>query len=280
MMHSPILSVVIITWNDATKLERCLRSLQDCKEEIDHEIIVVDNGSTDHTLSMLQEFPSVKVIENKRNLGMAPARNIGISYARGTYLLFLDSDAEVHRGCLTNAVRSLAADPAVWVGGCKTYRSDGTLEYSAKRFYTLTTLLFRRTFLGKWFPDAACLRHHLNQDKEHVANFKTDWVAGAALIVKREAIERLDGFDERFTYYFDDYDLCYRTWNMGGEVIYIADSPVIHHLGLRSRKSMLAALRHLRSGIYFYLKTLGVLPARRTSPLGAMVGSFQHFRQS
>jgi GT2 family glycosyltransferase len=263
MTESRLLSVIIITWNDADRLERCLRSIQHCKEEIDHEVIVVDDRSTDRTLAMLKAFPFVKVVENKRNLGMAPARNAGIRHANGEYLLFLDSDTEVSPGCFANAVKSLAADPASWVGGCKTFRSDGSLEYSAKNFYTLGTVLFRRTFLGKWFPDAVCLRNHLNQHKDHSINFVTDWVAGAALITKRDAMEKLGCFDEHFTYYFDDYDLCYRAWQMDGKVVYIADSIVIHHLSLRSRKSMLSALRHLRSGIYFYLKTRGLFPSSK-----------------
>jgi GT2 family glycosyltransferase len=257
MNGSLALSVIIITWNDAERLERCLRSIEQCREEIDHEVIVVDDGSTDRTLVMLKAFPFVKVVKNKRNLGMAPARNAGIRHAIGEYLLFLDSDTEVSPGCFANAVSALAADPISWVGGCKTFRSDGSLEYSAKSFYALRTLLFRRTVLGKWFPHAGCLRNHLNQHKDHAKNFVTDWVAGAALIVKREAIEELGYFDERFTYYFDDYDLCYRTCQKGRNVIYIADSHVVHHLSLRSHRFSLSALRHLRSGIYFYLKTRG-----------------------
>ena len=258
MMHSPKLSIIIITWNDAGRLERCLESIMYCKDEINYEVIVIDNGSNDHTLTMLERFHAVKVIENGRNLGMAPARNVGIKYAKGSYLFFLDSDTEIYSGCLTNAVNTLDSNRDAWIGGCKTYRADGTLEHNAKSFYTLQTILYRRTLLGKVFPNASCLRKHLNKDKEHTKNFDTDWVAGAALIVRREAIERLGGFDERFTHYFDDYDLCYRAWKMGGRVIYIADSPIVHYLSLRSHKSVLAALRHLRSGIYFYLKTLGL----------------------
>jgi N-acetylglucosaminyl-diphospho-decaprenol L-rhamnosyltransferase len=258
MTHSPKLSIIIITWNDADRLERCLKSIMHCKDEIDHETIVVDNGSNDHTLEMLERFNSVKVIKNQRNLGMAPARNIGIKNAKGSYLFFLDSDTEIYCGCLMNAVKALESNRDAWIGGCKTYRADGTLEYNAKSFYTLQAILYRRTFLGKVFPNSPCLHKHLNQDKDYTKNFDTDWVAGAALIVRREAIEKLGGFDERFTHYFDDYDLCYRAWKMGGRVIYIADSPIVHYLSLRSHKSILAALRHLRSGIYFYLKTLGL----------------------
>lgn len=256
MTSTPLLSVIIITWNDAERLERCLRSIQNCRSEIASEVIVVDDGSTDRTLEMLTDFPFVKAIKNQRNLGMAPARNVGIKNAQGDYLLFLDSDTEVRPGCFVNAVRALRADPSCWIGGCKTFRSDGTLEYSAKNFYTLKTLLLRRSFLGKWFPHAACLRSHLNQDKDHSVNFSTDWVVGAALIVKREAIEKLGCFDERFRYYFDDYDLCYRTWQMGKKVIYLADSSVVHYISARSQKSLISALRHLRSGAYFFWKTL------------------------
>jgi GT2 family glycosyltransferase len=263
MSASPVLSVIIITWNDADRLERCLRSIQRCKEEIDHEVIVVDDGSTDRTRAMLETFPSVKVVENKRNLGMAPARNAGIKHAGGDYLLFLDSDTEVRPGCFANAVKALAADPEIWVGGCKTFRPDGSLEYNAKSFYTLRALILRRTVLGKWFPNAACLRNHLNRHKDHSKNFVTEWAAGAALIVKRDAIEKLGYFDERFTYYFDDYDLCYRAWKMDRKVIYIADSMVVHHLSMRSRKSLRSALRHLRSAIYFYLKTRRLYPSSK-----------------
>lgn len=270
MTASPALSVVIITWNDAERLERCLRSIEHCQDEIDHEVIVVDDGSTDRTRAMLKAFPSIRVVENERNLGMAPARNAGIAHARGEYLLFLDSDTEVRPGCFAAAVKALAADPEVWVGGCKTFRSDGSLEHNAKNFYTLTAILLKRTVLGKWFPRAVTLRNHLNQDKDHGKNFATGWVAGAALIVKRDAIEKLGCFDARFTYYFDDYDLCYRTWRMGGKVIYIADSMVVHHMSMRTWRSLRAASRHLKSAIYFVLKTRG--QSRRLGRQAAQAG--------
>lgn len=262
MTLSPVLSVIIVTYNDAERLERCLKSIQSCKDEIDHEVIVVDNGSTDRTPALLQSFPSLRVTRVAFNLGIATARNIGIDHSRGNYLLFLDSDTEVRPDCFANAVKALASDPGCWIGGCRTFRSDGSLEYSARSFYTPAALLFRRTALGKWFPNAACLRNHLNHDKDHIRNFVTDWVAGAALIVKREAIEELGYFDEWFAQYLDDYDLCYRTWKRGRTVLYIANSQVIHHMSLRSQKALLPALKHLRSGLYFYLKTWGVLDAR------------------
>lgn len=268
MKPSRLLSVIIITWNDADRLARCLRSLTHCRNEVDCEVIVVDDGSTDHTFEVLRNFPFARVVKNRRNLGMAPARNAAIRHASGKYLLFLDSDTEVTPGCFAAAVKALEADPACWIGGCKTFRSDGTLEHNAKRFYTLPTILLRRTVLGKWLPDALCLRRHLNQDRDHGDNFETDWVAGAALIVKRAALDQLGCFDARFRYYFDDYDLCYRARQQGGKVVYIPDSKVVHHLSVRSRKSIHAALRHLRSGIYFYLKTRGFVARLRSGDRG------------
>jgi len=201
-----------------------------------------------------KEFPQVRLISSEK-FGIALMRNEGIKKARGKYFLMLDSDTEVLEGAFDELVKFMDAHSDV--GGCggKTLRPDGSLEYSARRFYALSVILLRRTFLGKLFPNNKSEYYHLMKDKDHDKAFDIDWMAGAFYLMRREAVEQIGLFDDKFYFGFEDVDWCYRAKKQNWRICYVPNAKIVHHVQRKSAKGLNRfALAHLISGIRFYFK--------------------------
>lgn len=250
------LSVVIITWNQANKLEKCLASIFSQKIKCKYEVIVVNNNSQDRTNEVIQKYKNkIRVINNSENRGVAPARNQGIKISEGRFIMMLDDDTEVLADCFDNIVKFMNSREDAWCAGTKQLKPNGSLEYNARKFYTIPSILFRRTFLGKLFPNSKFVKNHLYLDWDHNSNREVDWVAGASFIMRREAIEKIGIFDENYFFGFEDVDWCYRVKLAGRKTYYIHDAVIIHYVQGSSRKLFSKkALNHLKSAIRFWLK--------------------------
>lgn len=252
------LSVVIITWNQADKLSKCLNSILFQKINCRYEIILVDNNSCDKTYKVVERYEKdIVVVRNSQNKGVAPARNQGILASKGRYIMMLDDDTEVLPGCFDNIVCFMDLHKDVWCAGTKQLKPDGSLEYNARRFYTIPSILFRRTFLKFLFPNSSFLRNHFYLDWDHNSNKAVDWVAGASFVMRREAIDKIGLFDENYFFGFEDVDWCYRVKLAGKKTYYLADAAVIHHVQGSSRRLLSKkAFNHLKSAIRFVFKFL------------------------
>ena len=256
------LSIIIVGYNSSEPLTECFRSLEACPDRVTREIILVDNASTDRTVEMVREaFPAVHVYANTANVGLSRAVNRGIRESRGRYVLVLNPDVEVAAGSLDALVGFMDATPTAGLAGSKLLNSDGTLQMSCRSFYTFWTLLLRRTVLGKIFRRSRSIRHHLMLDYDHATAREVDWVLGACMVVRREALADVGGMDERFFLYFEDVDWCYRMWRGGWTVWYVPDS-VMHHRHARdsARPGVNRLLiAHLISLLHFYEKWGGLI---------------------
>ena len=249
------LSIVIITWNQCKKLKRCLDSiLNSDNNREDIEIIIIDNNSTDNTLSMLKEYNSkISLLQNKKNKGVAPARNQGIKIAKGDYVMMLDDDTQVKPGCFSKIIEFMDTHQDCWCLGTKQLRPNGNIGNNVRTFYDLPTIIARRTFLGKFMKNK--IRHHLMLDWNHNSTREVDWIAGASFVMRTKAINKIGDFDEKYFYGFEDVDWCYRVKLAGGKVYYLHDAVIIHDLqATSSRLFSKKALDHLCSGIRFYMK--------------------------
>jgi GT2 family glycosyltransferase len=240
---APIVSIVIVSFNAHRDLERCLASLYAHPPAAAHEIVVVDNGSTDRSVETARRWPGVKVIDNRDNLGFARATNIGIRASHGANLLLLNSDTVVPAGAIDRLLDELDRDAGVAVVGPRLVDGSGRAELSFGRMIgPLNELRQQRVARGDV--------DRLTRERRY-----PDWVSGACLLVRRVEAEAAGLLDERFFMYTEDVDFCAAIRARGRRVLF-APEVEVQHLRGRSVAAAPAATQqaYRRSQIAFYQK--------------------------
>jgi N-acetylglucosaminyl-diphospho-decaprenol L-rhamnosyltransferase len=244
----PRLSIVIVSYNSAADLEECLRSLTDPSPRIDHEIVVVDNASSDGSPDYLRSrWPGIRLIEAGGNLGFAKANNLGIRQTFGELVLLLNPDTRVPREAIDRLAAALDANPGAAVAGPRIVNGRGTPELSFGRMISPLAEL-RQKLLAR----VPALVQRLTATSKSV-----DWVSGACLLIRRADLEAVGLLDERYFMYTEDVDLCAAVRARGRGVLFVADVQLVHLRG-QSVKSAPAAteMAYRRSQIAFYEKHL------------------------
>ncbi|MDW8184270.1 MAG: glycosyltransferase family 2 protein [Anaerolineae bacterium] len=231
---TPLVSVILVTYNTRDLLARCLESLPAALEGIPYEVWVVDNASTDDTIPWLRaQHPEVHVLANPTNRGFAAANNQAMAQARGRYFLLLNTDTLPQPGSLAALVDYLEHHPEVGIAGSSLLNPDGTPQGCAADFPTLGTELLLllgpigHRLLGSHFP--------FHPPAE--APRRVDWVSGACLLIRREVVEAIGGLDEGYFVYGEEVDWCWRAWQAGWEVAVVPQARVIH-LGSATARRM------------------------------------------
>ncbi len=244
------LSIVLVSYNDVRRLKACLASLRENPPAAEHEILVVDNASTDGTAETVRrEFPGVRVIANPQNAGFSAANNRGAAESRGRFLLFLNTDTLVPRGALTALVGRLASDPSIGGAGPAMVRGPGDYQVSFGNRVDFMAQIYQKFVLNPRWKRALRKR----RDERSVG-----WLSAACLLCRREAFDRAGGFDERFFIYFEDIDLCVRVRAAGWKLLYVPSVEVGHEGGATTSATpaLRAASRfeYRRSQLYYYQK--------------------------
>lgn len=250
------LAVVIVNYKSRDQVLECLASLAAGAGDLAVETVVVDNDSQDGTPEALARlWPGVRVLVNGANVGYARAVNQGLAATTAPFVMAMNPDCDVRPGALAALLGHLRAHPRTAVAGPKVLNSDGTLEYSARSFPDQLTFLFNRySLLTRIFPRNRFSRRYLLTDWDHASVREVDWVSGACMMVRREAIARVGGMDERFFMFNEDVDWCRRMKLAGWAVAYVPDAVVVHHIGA-SRSRVAARViyaRHLGMIHYFH----------------------------
>lgn len=226
-------SVVVVNFETDDLLAECLASLEKAEGDLTLEVIVVDNSASLARGGVPGRFPRVTFVESPGNVGFARASNAGLRRARGRHLLLLNPDTVVHEGAVGAMVRHLDTHPAVGAVGARLLEADGSLQYSCRRFPGYFTIFFGRyAVLTRLLPGNAASRDYLYLDWDHASVREVDWVSGACLMVRREAVERTGGFDEGYFLFVEDMDWCRRIRDAGWSVVYLPDAVVTHHIGV------------------------------------------------
>ena len=274
------LSIVIVSYNARSDLDACLASLHDAPPLTPHEIVVVDNASTDGSAGMVRDtWPRVTVIDAGGNLGFSRANNIGIRAGAGSLVLLLNSDTRVPRGAVDRLVEELRAHPDVAVVGPRLVDAAGRPELSYGSMITPVSESCRKA-VG-WLhrnsvpPVPAWVRWRVS--RPHYP----DWVSGACLLVWRADAEAAGLLDERFVLYAEDVDFCAAIRSRGRRVLFSPAAEIVHLRGRSVRHAPAAAERLYRlSHLAFYqkhhprwypwlrayLRIRGRLPARDPGP--------------
>jgi asparagine synthase (glutamine-hydrolysing) len=226
---APELSVVIVNWNTRDILRDCLASVVRHLAGIPHEILVVDNASSDGSPAMVaREFPQVRLVCNAENVGFARANNQAMRAARGACFLLLNSDTRLDDDSVAGLVRTLQAQPDVGLAHCRLVFADGALQHTTYRFPGIGLALLEDFGLYKLLPrrrrGEILLGGYWDQDQER----DVDWVAGAFMLLPRAVFERTGGFSEAYFMYGEDMEWCWRIRDAGWRIRYYPQASLTH----------------------------------------------------
>jgi N-acetylglucosaminyl-diphospho-decaprenol L-rhamnosyltransferase len=239
-----VVSIIIVSFNARADLERCLESLHAAPPATPHDIVVVDNASTDGSAAAARRWPHATVIEVGSNVGFARANNIGINASGGANLLLLNSDTIVPPAAIDRLLAELERQPDVAVAGPRLVDGSGRAELSFGRMIGPFNEFRQKRRAQSGAVDA------LTKERQY-----PDWVSGACLLVRRADAEAVGGLDERYFMYAEDVDFCAAIRARGRRILFFPDVEVVH-LGGRSAAAAPQATRaaYRRSQIAFYEK--------------------------
>lgn len=228
-----LLSIIIINYNTFTLTCKCIESILQYTQGVKYEIVLVDNASTECDADkFLELFPQVILIKSTENVGFAKGNNLGLQYAKGEYILLLNSDTELLENSIFKAINYFQKDKAIGVLSTALIYPDGTLQPVANRFpaisLELIELLRIQKFLPKSYREKALLGFFFPQNKTTEA----DWVWGAFFLTKRSIIEQFPNqkFPDDFFMYYEDVQWCYFIKKkLGYKIIYFPETSVLHY---------------------------------------------------
>ena len=227
------LSIVIVNYNSKLLLENCLVSIKKSIEEIETEIIIVENNSTDGSKEQLaSKFPGVKVILNDENLGFAKACNQGFKIASGEYILFLNPDTILSETNLTDCLSFFETHPDAGAVGVRMIDNQKKFLKESKRGTPTPSASFYKLFgLAAIFPKSKIFSKYYQGHLPETENNPVDVLSGAFMMVRKKLFEKLNGFDERFFMYGEDIDLSIRIMESGYKNYYLGTVSVMHLKG-------------------------------------------------
>jgi N-acetylglucosaminyl-diphospho-decaprenol L-rhamnosyltransferase len=254
------LGIVIVNYNSYVDCCECVESILQFDVVEAGAIVIVDNCSPDGSgRKLAAKLGNVKVVMSDRNGGFGAGINLGTANLDAEYYLILNPDTRFQENRLEVALELFAKEPKLGVLGLHLQYADGSHQDSARRFFSLLTILLRRSPLGRLKSMQGVLDEHLMKHYWVNEIFEADWVTGAAFIVRRAAFEAVGGMDEGFFLYMEDTDLCKRMWRSGWTVKAIASVSVTHFLQRESAKSVLGkANRSFLRSLVRYMFKFGV----------------------
>lgn len=232
----PDLSVVVVTHGGRELALRTLRSARAAAGAATIQWLVVDSGSGDDTAGAIaEEFADVRLFR-RANIGFAAANNVALPHARGRYVLLLNPDVEVEQGTLAELVEELDRRPHTGAASVIQRAPDGTLQASIRRFPSVGRQLGEALFAGRLVGECE------SDEDGYRAEREADWLVGAFLVVRREALEAVGPLDERFFLYSEETDWCLRLRRAGWDVRHLPQLEIVHHQGGYAQPELAAQL--------------------------------------
>lgn len=259
------ISIIIVNWNSAGYTFACVSSIRATLLDLQYEIVVVDNASSDNSVEVLKQMPDVQLIISPTNLGFAGANNLGYCKSSGNALLFLNPDTSVQASAISRMYSVLCSSPDLGIVGCKLLNSDLSVQTSCvQAFPTILNQLTDVEALKVRFPEVEMWGISA-LFQEQIGPVPVEAVSGACLMIQRYAFEKVNLFSTDYFMYCEDVDLCYKVVQAGLQVGYVPDATVIHYGGQSSRQAKESSFGDvmIREAIRRFLaKTRGALYAR------------------
>lgn len=268
------LSVIIVSYNVKYYVEQCLHAVLIACMNIDAEIIVVDNASSDNSINYLQpKFPGVIFIKNEINTGFAKANNKALYEAKGKYILYLNPDTILSENILVNCIYFLDQHNKAGAVGVKMIDGNGNFLPESKRaFPSLIASFFKLSGMASLFPHSSIFNKYASGNLKENAIHEVDVLSGAFFMSRKEILVSLNGFDEDFFMYGEDIDLSCRIQQAGYKNYYLGTEVIVHFKAESTKddkayvKDFYGAMKifiekHYKKTASFFLKTAVSLSA-------------------
>lgn len=263
-------SVIIVTWNSSAHIEACLQSIREQTTEIDYEVIVVDNASSDGTADVVSEqFDWVTLVRNAENVGFGRANNAGAEKATGDVLFFLNDDTQLTENSIRQMAEKLTSE--IGVLGCHLIFADGSHQDSVRRDPQVSDQFIILTKMHNFFP--TLIRRYLAQGTDYTKEQDVEQLMGACMMMSRETFNKEGGFDSRFFIWFEEVDLIKRIREREKRIVYTPATQIIHLKGesfgkVRSVKKQRMFQRSQRQYFMKHHGLLKTLPLVLAQPVG------------
>jgi GT2 family glycosyltransferase/glycosyltransferase involved in cell wall biosynthesis len=266
------LDVIYVNFNSSKCLIKSIESLYHDKGKNHLQIIVVDNSSKDNPSQLKNLFPDIKLILNRENIGFGAAINQALICSLSKYIILLNPDSLVTEGFLEASIDYMEKSDRIGIMGPMILDEDGGVQGSARSFPTILTSLFgRNSPITKIFPNNSITRANiLTNQSDGRTPIEVDWVSGACMVVQREAMQAVGGFDKRFFLYWEDTDLCKRIKDAGWKVVYFPAVKVIHSVGKSSNTRPIFANYQFHKSCYRLYEKYAKGPLSIFTPLAGI----------
>ena len=253
------LSVITVSHGHEKEIKKLLNSIKEREWKVTFEIILIDNLRPYRAARLANKiYPGIRIFKNSKPKGFAHNVNLGIKHSKGRFIFLLNPDIIVLDGLFDKVVEFMDSHPDVGIAGPQLLNLDGTRQASARKFPNLAVALFRAFGFDKIFQNFSLNKNYEQKDLIKLGSCTpVDWVSGAAMIIRRSAIEEIGFFDSKnFYLYFEDADVCYRMWKAGWKVVYIPGIKAIHEWKRLSARNPFSIYKyyHIVSGLKFFKK--------------------------
>jgi GT2 family glycosyltransferase len=256
-MQNKQISIIIVSYNVRPFLINLLESVKRALSGLSHEIIIIDNASTDGSVQMLKaRYPEIRLIANKQNSGFAAANNQGLAAAIGNYLVLINPDTLVQEDTFTTLLKFMDAHPSAGAATCKILNPDGSFSIDSRHSIpSPMTAFWKQIGFSRLFPHSHRFARYnltfLDENEEH----RVDALSGSFMFIRAAAAKEVGPLDEDYFMYCEDVDYCYRMGRAGWEIYYLPETPIIHYKGESTRKNDYRYVLNFNRSLYlFYSK--------------------------
>lgn len=243
-------SFIIVNWNTKKLLLDCLNSIYETVKDIDFEIFLVDNASTDGSVQAVHRaFPEVKTIQNDRNLGFAAANNKAIKKMTGRYALLLNTDTILTDDAIYKLFQFIEKTPSVGMACGQLLNEDGTKQNSIANYPTILQLVVNSTLLRLLYP-----KRYPSKYKEYSEPIEVESCIGACMVVRKEAIDNIGLLDEDYFFYMEETDWALRFSKKGWKIYFVPDAKIFHLQGQSAGYNPRARMLYYKSRSIFFKK--------------------------
>lgn len=243
------ISLIIVTYNSLPALKTCLLHIKEATQQVDCEIIIVDNNSTDHSPSAAKNvLPNADIIMNRENLGFASACNIGAKQAKGSLLLFVNPDVFLDGNCIEELVSFMKNKDRIGAVSGRLRNPDGSFQPTSRNLPTFSNILFSRgSLIGKIFRNS-----NVYTLPDSAKPIEVPAVAGTLFMIRRDVFETINRFDTRFFMFMEDTDLCKRLNMLGFANFFVPLAGAVHEWGKGSNEGRNSRVWQHHKSVYKY----------------------------